>query len=129
MTIQRGEMYFVNVNPVQGREQAEQRPVLVLSIDAINRLPLVATVVVGMMGKDPTRLPNQCPGSARRQWPADGDSLPLLPNTVLGSTTFSSYPRGETQRSPIGAGRTSRSLLPWLVVSPILHRLSTLPVG
>jgi mRNA-degrading endonuclease toxin of MazEF toxin-antitoxin module len=37
MTIQRGDIYFVNLNPVQGREQAGQRPVLVLSIDAINR--------------------------------------------------------------------------------------------
>jgi mRNA interferase MazF len=30
MTIQRGEIYFVDLNPVQGREQAGQRPVLVL---------------------------------------------------------------------------------------------------
>ena len=47
MPIQRGDIYFVNLNPVQGREQAGQRPVLVLSIDVINRLPLVVTVVVG----------------------------------------------------------------------------------
>lgn len=50
MSIQRGEIYFVNLNPTQGREQAGQRPVLVLSIDAINRLPLVVTVVVGTKG-------------------------------------------------------------------------------
>ena len=31
MTVQRGEIYFVNLNPVQGREQAGQRHVLVLS--------------------------------------------------------------------------------------------------
>lgn len=31
MTFQRGEIYFVNLNSVQGREQAGQRPVLVLS--------------------------------------------------------------------------------------------------
>jgi len=48
--IQRGEIYFVNLNPVQGREQAGQRPVLVLSINDINRLPLVLTVVVGTKG-------------------------------------------------------------------------------
>jgi mRNA interferase MazF len=30
MTIQRGEIYFVDLNPAQGREQAGQRPVLVL---------------------------------------------------------------------------------------------------
>jgi len=47
MAIHRGEIYFVNLNPVKGREQAGQRPVLVLSVDAINNLPLVVTVVVG----------------------------------------------------------------------------------
>jgi mRNA interferase MazF len=50
MSIQRGEIYFVNLNPVQGREQAGERPVLVLSIDTINNLPLVVTVVVGTKG-------------------------------------------------------------------------------
>lgn len=55
MTIQRGEIYFVNLSPVQGREQAGQRPVLVVSIDAINRLPLVVTVVVGTKGENVTR--------------------------------------------------------------------------
>ena len=55
MAIERGEIYFVNLNPVKGREQAGQRPVLVLSIDAINRLPLVVTVVVGTKGANVTR--------------------------------------------------------------------------
>ena len=55
MPIQRGDIYFVNLNPVQGREQAGQRPVLVLSIDAINRLPLVVTVVVGTKGDNVSR--------------------------------------------------------------------------
>jgi mRNA interferase MazF len=55
MPIQRGEVYFVNLNPIRGREQAGQRPVLVLSIDAINRLPLVVTVVVGTKGENITR--------------------------------------------------------------------------
>jgi mRNA interferase MazF len=55
MAVQRGEIYFVNLNPVQGREQAGSRPVLVLSIDAINRLPLVITVVVGTKGANITR--------------------------------------------------------------------------
>ena len=55
MPVQRGEVYFVNLNPVQGREQAGQRPVLVLSSDAINRLPLVITVVVGTKGENVTR--------------------------------------------------------------------------
>ena len=33
MSVQRGEIYFVNLNPVQGREQAGRRPVLVISAD------------------------------------------------------------------------------------------------
>ena len=55
MAVQRGNIYFVNLNPVQGREQAGQRPVLVLSIDAINQLPLVVTVVVGRKGDNVAR--------------------------------------------------------------------------
>jgi len=55
MPIQRGDIYFVNLNPVHGREQAGQRPVLVLSIDAVNRLPLVVTVVVGTNGENVSR--------------------------------------------------------------------------
>lgn len=50
MPIQRGEIYLVNLNPVQGREQAGRRPVLVISINAINRLPLVVTGIVGTKG-------------------------------------------------------------------------------
>ena len=37
---------------MKGREQAGQRPVLVLSVDAINKLPLVVTVVVGTKGEN-----------------------------------------------------------------------------
>ncbi|MUG99200.1 type II toxin-antitoxin system PemK/MazF family toxin [Scytonema sp. UIC 10036] len=50
MSIQRGQIYFVNLNPVQGREQAGTRPVLILSTDTLNELPLVVTVVVGTKG-------------------------------------------------------------------------------
>jgi mRNA interferase MazF len=50
MTVQRGEIYFVNLDPVLGREQAGKRPVLILSVDEINKLPLVVTVVVGTKG-------------------------------------------------------------------------------
>ena len=45
--IRRGEVYFVNLNPTKGREQAGYRPVLVVSADAIDDLPLLVTVVVG----------------------------------------------------------------------------------
>jgi mRNA interferase MazF len=55
MSISRGEIYSVNLDPVQGREQAGIRPVLVLSINTINRLPLVVTVVIGTKGANVTR--------------------------------------------------------------------------
>ena len=45
--IKRGEIYLVNLNPIKGREQAGRRPVLVISSDAINKQPLVVSVVVG----------------------------------------------------------------------------------
>jgi mRNA interferase MazF len=55
MAIQRGEIYFVDLNPTQGREQMGKRPVLVLSNNTINALPLVVTVVVGTKGEHITR--------------------------------------------------------------------------
>lgn len=55
MPLHRGEIYFVNLNPVKGREQAGSRPVLVLSIDTINKQPLVVTVVVGTKGENISR--------------------------------------------------------------------------
>jgi mRNA interferase MazF len=55
MPIQRGDIYFVNLNPVKGREQAGQRPVLVLSSDSVNQLPLVVTVVIGTSGANIAR--------------------------------------------------------------------------
>jgi mRNA interferase MazF len=45
--ISRGQIYFVNLDPTRGREQAGRRPVLVVSADAINWQPLVVTVIVG----------------------------------------------------------------------------------
>ena len=53
--ISRGQIYFVNLNPTQGREQAGRRPVLVVSVDTINRHPLVIAVVVGTDAKNVPR--------------------------------------------------------------------------
>ncbi len=53
--ISRGQIYFVNLDPAKGREQAGRRPVLVVSADAINRQPLVITVVVGTDAKNVPR--------------------------------------------------------------------------
>lgn len=53
--IARGDIYFVDLNPTKGREQAGRRPVLIVSSDAINRQPLVVTIVVGTDAKNVPR--------------------------------------------------------------------------
>jgi mRNA interferase MazF len=53
--ISRGQIYFVNLNPTRGREQSGSRPVLVVSADAINRQPLVVSVVVGTAARNVPR--------------------------------------------------------------------------
>jgi len=72
MTIHRGEIYFVDLNPVRGREQAGRRPVLVVSDDAINCQPLVVTVVVGTRASN---LPRDYPTNVRV--PASESGLPM----------------------------------------------------
>jgi mRNA interferase MazF len=60
--IHRGDIYFVDLNPTNGREQSGKRPVLVLSNDTINNLPLVITVVVGTKGEN---IPHDYPTNVR----------------------------------------------------------------
>jgi mRNA interferase MazF len=50
MPIRRGQVYFVSLNPAIGREQQGRRPVVVVSRDSLNDLPLVVTVVPGTRG-------------------------------------------------------------------------------
>ena len=58
----RGHVYFVSLDPTHGREQAGRRPVLVVSVDSINRQPLVVTVVVGT---DAANIPRDYPTNVR----------------------------------------------------------------
>jgi mRNA interferase MazF len=60
--IKRGEIYFVDLDPVSGREQSGRRPVLVVSSNSINRLPRVVAVVAGTKGSN---VPNDYPTSVR----------------------------------------------------------------
>jgi mRNA interferase MazF len=53
--LERGQIYFVNLNPVQGKEQSGARPVLILSVDEINRKQLVITVIPGTKGANINR--------------------------------------------------------------------------
>jgi len=70
--IKRGHIYFVNLNPTLGREQTGYRPVLVVSSDAINRQPLIVTVVVGT---DARNVQRDYPTNVRVT--ADETGLPL----------------------------------------------------
>ena len=96
--IQRGEIYFVDLNPVRGREQSGHRPVLVLSIDSINQLPLVVTIVVGTKGENISR---DYPTNVRVSTVESG--LPM--ETVflcfqirsIDSTRFASTPAGKVE--------------------------------
>ncbi len=65
--IKRGEIYFVDLDPSTGREQAGRRPVIVLSSNWINRLPLVVTVIAGTKG---SHLSKDFPSNVRLS-PAD----------------------------------------------------------
>jgi len=47
MPILRGEVYFVDLDPTVGHEQAGRRPVVVVSNDKINHQSLVVVVVPG----------------------------------------------------------------------------------
>ena len=60
--IARGQIYFVDLDPTQGREQSGYRPVLVVSADSINRQPLVISVIVGT---DATHLSRDYPTNIR----------------------------------------------------------------
>ena len=70
--IKRGHIYFVNLNPAHGHEQSGYRPILVVSSDAINCQPLVATVVVGT---DARNVKRDYPTNVRVT--ADETGLPL----------------------------------------------------
>ena len=54
MPIERGQVFFVELDPVVGREIGgnKSRPVVVLSINDINVKPLVVTVVPGTKAAD-----------------------------------------------------------------------------
>jgi mRNA interferase MazF len=69
--ISRGQIYLVDLDPVHGRKQKGVRPVLVVSADAINRQPLVVTVVAGT---DAAHVPRDYPTNIRV--PARESGLP-----------------------------------------------------
>jgi mRNA interferase MazF len=102
MAVRGGEIYLANLDPVQGREQAGFRPVLVLSADSINRLPLVVSVVVGTKGANVTR---DYPGNVRVS--AEESGLPM--ETVFLCFQLRSLDPGRFAGPP--AGKISGAIL------------------
>lgn len=100
--IERGQIYFVDLDPTLGREQSGKRPVLVVSSNRINRLPLVVTVVVGTKGAN---LPKDFRANVRI---AAADSG-LLIETVFMCFQLRSLDSGRFPEKP--AGKVSDSIL------------------
>lgn len=60
--VNRGEIYLVNFGSAEGLGESAGRPVLIVSNNAVNNLPLVVTVVVGTAGEE---IGKDYPGSVR----------------------------------------------------------------
>ena len=127
--ISRGQIHLLNLNPVQGREQKGTRPVLVVSADAINRQPLVVTVVAGT---DATNLPRDYPTNVRV--PARESGLPkdtvflcfqlraLDPMRFQDPRHRSDYAGGSASGGAHGRGRHGATHRAELVGAESLHR-------
>jgi mRNA interferase MazF len=48
----RGEIWIVDLDPVQGREQAGRRPALIISVDPFNRSAAELLIVVPLTSRD-----------------------------------------------------------------------------
>ena len=47
----RGEVWFLNLDPIQGHEQAGSRPALIISVDQFNHGPAALAVVLPITSK------------------------------------------------------------------------------
>ena len=70
--ILRGEIRWADLNPTRGREQAGQRPVLILSHDVFNERS-GAVIAVALTSQEPRAgfpltLESRAPGLPRRSW-------------------------------------------------------------
>ena len=70
--ILRGEVRWADLNPVRGREQAGQRPVLILSHDVFNERSgtVIALAMTSQEPKAgfPLTLESKAPGLSKRSW-------------------------------------------------------------
>src|SRR5436190_6569689 len=84
--MQRGEIYFVDLDPVQGREQSGYRPVVIVSSEDINTAPLV--VKEGFPG-------NPLDNSPRSGWRKSR----MRSDTVSVSEAIRTYPENDSKRT------------------------------
>jgi mRNA interferase MazF len=67
----RGEVWFLDLNPTQGREQAGTRPALVVSVDRFNHGPAELAIVIPITSRDkgiPLHIPLMPPeGGVKRE--------------------------------------------------------------
>jgi mRNA interferase MazF len=96
MPFKRGEVYFVDLEPTKGREQAGRRPVVVVSNDSLNRKPLVVVVVPGTAGEQQRK---DFPSNVRV--PAGEANLPT--ETVFLAFQVRGLDHGRFREPPIGS--------------------------
>lgn len=81
--IERGEIYFVDLNPTKGREQSGRRPVLVLSVNATKQ---VAFSCDGHRRderrKSRKRFSDKCSHLRQRKRFADGNRFFMFPDSL-----------------------------------------------
>ena len=95
MTVQRGEIYFVDLDPTLGREQAGRRPCVVVSSNKINVRPLVVSVMIGTKGR---KSPRDFPSNVRV--PPEASGLPE--ETVFMAFQVRAVDTQRLARSPAG---------------------------
>ena len=86
----RGDVWWVDLDPTKGHEQAGQRPALILSADALNRSPAGLVVVLPITSKE-RRLRSR----VRLEPPAGGLAVPSFVICEQPRTVSTTRLRGE----------------------------------
>ncbi len=93
--MRRGEVYMVDLSPVTGKEQSGRRPVVVISSDDVNRIPLVVSVLPGTNG---SHLLHDSDWNVRVHAPEGG----LVFDTVFPGFQLRALDKGRFPPRPIG---------------------------
>lgn len=121
MIVRRGEVWYANLNPVQGSEQAGLRPVLILQNDKINKAASTAVVIPFTTNLRRAALPS-CVQVARGEGGLIAESV-LLCHQLYCVTNCAFWMR---QVSKINSAKSTSKL--WLKSKPVyfIHWASAL---